>query len=269
MDEAEQDETEIKALLNSFIDVVENDAIYQLAEELTVESDCTSDELLAAVAQLLNQISASESIKQAKIVEQRLQAIKTLEALMDDKTSVEKAFEDHLSRNPWLINPYWNQTPRTQDEIEVVTQEFNRLYTDENNEEYRRTFIDICIYVAEEPLPIIVELKRNAVTSYSNVSYAQIYSQITAYRRAIIQKLGLEKASTAEEDIKAYFIGSEEMGPAGHDFAIELSNGEMNLLKQSNIRLLTYHDLVLHAKQAYRDHIEVIEGRRDIPYFEI
>ena len=269
MDESEQSESEMRALLNSFIDVVENNAIYQLADDLSEWSDRTHDEILVAVAQLLNRIAASESIKQAGIVSERLQAIKTLRALMDDPTTVEKMFEDHLAKNPWLINPYWNQTPKTNEAVRVVTQEFNRLYTDERDDDYRRTFIDICIYVAEETYPIIVELKRNADTSYSHVTYSKIHDQITAYRRAIIHKLGLAEGVVSEEDIPAYFIGSEKMGPAGHGFAIELSTNEISLLKQSNIELLTYQDLILHAERAYHDHIEVLEQRGDVPYFEV
>lgn len=266
MDEGLRDEAEMRTLLNCFIDVVENDAIYQLTDGLAAGSDRTNDEVLVAIAQLLNRIAASESIKQAGIISERLRAIKTLQTLMDDSSSVEKMFENHLAKNPWLINPYWNQTPKTNEAVQVVTQEFNRLYTDEKDDEYKRTFIDICIYVAEESYPIIVELKRNADTSYSHVTYSKIHDQITAYRRAILQKLGAEGTAN-EEDILAYFIGSDKMGLAGHGFAIELSSNEINLLRQSNITLLTYQDLILHAERAYHDHIEVIEQQGTVPYF--
>lgn len=269
MDESEQNEDEMRVLINSFIDVVENNAIYQLADDLLMESDHTHDELLVAMAQLLNRIAASESIKQAGIVGERLRAIKTLQFLMNDPSTVEKMFEDHLAKNPWLINPYWNQTPKTNEEVRLVTQEFNRLYAEERDDDYKRTFIDICIYVAEESYPIIVELKRNANTSYSHVTYSKIHDQITGYRRAIMQKLGITGGAVREEEIPAYFIGSEKMGPSGHGFAIELSPNEISLLKQSNIELLTYQDLIIRAERAYRDHIEVIERRGDIPYFEI
>ena len=164
---------------------------------------------------------------------------------------------------------YWNQTPKTSEEVQVVTQEFNRLYTDVKDDEYRRTFIDICIYVAEETYPIIVELKRNADTSYSHVNYSRIYEQINAYRQAILQKLGLADGAVKEDAIPAYFIGSEKMGAVGHGFSIELSESELGLLKQSNITVLTYQDLILHAERAYHQHIEVIEQRGDIPYFEM
>ena len=186
---------------------------------------------------------------------------------MDDPSTVEKTFEKHLSKNPWLINPYWNQTPKTQEEIQVATQVFNRLYLDGKDDEYKRTFIDICIYVAEDRFPVIVELKRNVVTSYSNVSFSCIYDQISKYRRALIQKLGTEDKTIREEEISAYFIGSEDMGPVGVGNAIGFTDTEMDMLKRSNITLLTYRDLVIHAERVYRDHINVIEGRDDTPVF--
>lgn len=269
MDEREQDEGEMRLLLNCFIDVVENDAIYQISEDLAAYPTVSQDEQLVVIAQLLKRIEASESIKHASIVQQRLQAIETLEALMKDSSTVEKTFEEHLAKNPWLINPYWNQSPKTQEEIQVVTQEFNRL-VDASGDEYRRTFIDICIYVADVKYPIIVEIKRNAVTSYSKVSFTQIYDQITRYRRAIRQRLGSEDENIRETDIPAFFIGAEDMGTVGLGHAVELTPEEINSLKQQfNITLLTYRDLVLNAKREYRQHIDVIESREDIPYFEV
>lgn len=267
MDEQDQDEGEVRSLLNSFIDVVENNAIFQLADDLSTESDREKEETLLEIARLLNRISASESIKHARLIQERLRAIKTLKTLMDDPSTVEKTFEKHLSKNPWLINPYWNQTPKTQEEIQVATQVFNRLYLDGKDDEYKRTFIDICIYVAEDRFPVIVELKRNVVTSYSNVSFSCIYDQISKYRRALIQKLGTEDKTIREEEISAYFIGSEDMGPVGVGNAIGFTDTEMDMLKRSNITLLTYRDLVIHAERVYRDHINVIEGRDDTPVF--
>lgn len=269
MDERDQDETEIKALLNSFIDVVENNAIYQLADKISSDSNYTQDELLVVIAQLLNRISASESVKQAAIVHERLQAIKTLETLMADPSTVEKTFEKHLAGNPWLINPYWNKSPKTEGEIEVVTQVFNRLYSESSSDDYKKTFIDICIYVAEIPYPIIVELKRNAVTSYSNVTYSDIYNQITRYRSALLQNLGLENENIRKSNIPAFFIAPADTGVSGIGHEVELTEDEFELLAKSNITLLTYHDLVINAKRAYSDHIDIIECQEDIPYFRM
>lgn len=268
MDDKKQDDAEVKALINSFIDVVENNTIFQLADDLQSETERTQDELLLAVARLLNRISASESIKQAEIVRERLKAIETLESYMGNPATVEKTFERHLADNPWLINPYWNQTPKSKSEVKVVTQEFNRLYKGQDDE-YRKTFIDICIYVAEEDYPIIVELKRNNPhTTYSKANVYSILKQITDYRLAIRQKLDLAEENIGEEKIPAYFIASEDTGVPGHGHAIELTDNQQQLLEKANITLLTYRELVSHARRAYRDHIDVVEQRDDIPYFE-
>lgn len=266
MDEGKQDEEQTRALLNSFIDVVENDGIFDLAAGLREDADREEDETLVILAKMLSGIAASESIKQANIVQERLQAIETLQGLMDNPSTLERAFKEHLAKNPWLINPYWNQTPKTESEVKVVTEEFNRLY-EGKDEEYRRTYIDICMYVAEEKYPIIVELKRNTAKGYAKFDVTSIYQQITSYRFAIRQKLSLDEENIGEEQIKAYFIGSEDAGAPGHGHTIEITDNQMNILKTAKISLLTYRDLVNHARQAYRDHIEVIENDHNIPYF--
>lgn len=268
MDQEAQDDSETKALLNSFISVVESNAIFEMADTILDYAGKSQEELLVSVAGLLGKVSASEDLKQAAIVQERLKAIQTLEELMDDPSTVEKAFENHLAKNPWLINPYWNQSPRTQEEVKVVTQEFNRLYQGKDGD-YRKTFIDICIYIAEEPYPIIVELKRNALTPYSRVSFNRIKDQVSDYRKAVIQGLPLGSSRPPQKkEIPAYFICPEDTGYAGEEHGIVLEEDEPELLKALNITLLSYRDLVANAKKAYRDHIRVVEEEGGLPYFE-
>ena len=129
----------------------------------------------------MSTVATSEKLSQASLIEKRLGAIHTLEELMNDSSTKEKAFQKHLFENPWLINPFWNQSTRSDDEIKIQREFFVKLYN-EQEDAYKKQFIDIYLEVADEPLPIVVELKKNNPTGHAKVKWADIIDQIDRYR---------------------------------------------------------------------------------------
>lgn len=272
LDRDEIEDERACAMVNGIIGVVTNADVYRIADEI---DDAGGEDLeqqerrLASIAELLTRIASSEQLKQAQIVSERLAAIDKLEQLMNAPRTLEKAFEDHLFDNPWLINPYWNQSSKSSGELKAVRQMFHRLY-EESGEEYTRTFVDIYIEVAEEDYPIIVELKRNEATGYARSTSTTIQEQIKKYRRAIAQHLGLKARDMRRySEIKAYFILSEDMGLPGQDHAITFDEDDMRIFEMLNIEILPYNKLVEQAKKAYRDHLKVLDEAEQIPFLRI
>ena len=269
MDRGEIEDERACALVNGIIDVVTNADVYRIADEM--ESIDSEDQQLqlASVAELLTRIAASEQLKQAQIVSERLAAIDRLEELMANPSTLEKAFEDHLFENPWLINPYWNQSGKSIGQLRIMRQRFHALY-DEMDEEYKRTFIDIYIEAAEEQYPIIVELKRNAARGYAKATPTSILEQIKKYRRAIIQELGLRAPDANRPSIiKAYFILSEDTGRIGQSHAIIFDDDDRDLFRMNNIEIVPYSELVNRARLAYQDHMKVLDEAKKVPFLRI
>ena len=268
LDRGEIADGRARALVNGIIDVVTNADVYRLADEIGNLSNEGQEVQLASVAELLSRIAASERLKQAQIVSERLAAINRLEDLMADPTTLEKTFEDHLFDNPWLINPYWNQSTKSKGQLRAIRQKFHQLY-DEMDEEYRKTFIDIYIEVAEEQYPIIIELKRNTAKGYAKVTPASIQEQIDKYRKAIIQNLGIDGPSVERPSvIKAYFIISEDTGRPGQEHAITFNDDDKETFRVRNIEVIPYNVLVARAKQAYQDHMKVLEEAEQVPFLQ-
>ena len=173
---------------------------------------------------------------------------------MENTDSKEKVFEEHLSDNPWLINPYWNIDRNNPTETDYLkNQEFFKL--DKGNDEFKRNFLDISIRVAEEKYPIIIELKKNTADGYAKVNFNMINEQITNYRRAMIQNLP-ELKTVDEREIKVIFILSEDTGMKGTNQSIEFSKAEVDMLKVSNIEILKYNKILSEAKKMYKEHLE-------------
>ena len=125
------------------------------------------------------------------------------------------------------------------------------------------------IKVAEEKYPIIVELKKNTPTGHAKIEYADVYNQIKRYRQALIQNLPYNiQKHIKEEDVKAYFIISEDVGLKCTGNTIEFSEKEIKLLQDSNIELLKYNQIIHNALSSYGKFINIIEKENSIPNFD-
>ena len=266
LDHEEIDDERACSMVNGIIDVVANADVYRIADEIGNTSDENYEKKLASMAELLSKIASSEKLKQGRIISERLEAINQLEALMANPATLEKAFEDHLFENPWLINPYWNQSAKAMGQIQPIRQKFHKLY-DEMDEEYHNTFIDIYIEVAEEQYPIIIELKRNSATGYAKATPTSIQDQIEKYRKAIIQELGLNAPSSNRPSvIKAFFIFSEDTGRPGQDHKIIFNDDDLETFRVRNIEILPYNEIVSKARQAYQEHLRVLDESDGLPF---
>lgn len=267
-DEA-QSEEETVAIMNSFIMLTESEETRRLGERLS-SLESNSSELFTLIGKYFGEVATQEKIQQANIISQRLLAITKLKNLMQDPSVLEKTFQNHLMKNPWLINPYWSQSDKSQGEITYSSEEFCRLYK-EQSEDYKRQFIDIYVEVAGEKYPIIVELKRNNATGYAKTDAYKLQEQIDNYRLAIVQRMNDSQQREIQghiTDIPAYAIISERTGPKQFKNAIDLGNDMANRLASANIKVLTYRQLVNNAMTEYRQFLKVQEDEK-VPYFPI
>lgn len=245
------DDKAVDSMIKSIASVINNMETDELISEIESSDDKNKD----LIFKLMDNISKAEDINHGSLIRKRIAAIEELEALIHDSNTTEKIFEKHLTNNPWLINPYWNidRNKSSSCDYSINSQKYFR--SEEEYGKYKRNFLDIFIRVAEEKYPIIVELKKNKIDSYSKVDYPTIYSQINRYRKAIKQNIP-ELESVNPINIKAVFIISDDSGVDSPENAINLSEDEMILLKQSNIKVLKYSKILKNCKKMYEQHIE-------------
>lgn len=256
------------AMVNAFTQIVEDIGTLQIANTMK-DKDLSQEEVFLLLGQYFGRVASHEKIRQAEVISQRMKAIEQLDDLMKEPGTLEKAFQEHLARNPWLINPFWNQTGKSDKEVQATREVFNQIY-DASEERYRKTFIDILVTTADERFPIIVELKKNTAKGYAKVNFNKIIEQIGLYRKALVAAMNQEdKKEIGNDDskIKAYFIASQNIGLPGQGNAIELTVAERRMLEAVNITLLTYKDLIDHAYRAYREFYEIASNEAHIPYF--
>ncbi|HJB49320.1 MAG TPA: ATP-binding protein [Candidatus Olsenella excrementigallinarum] len=281
IDSGDADESAVKALVNGTIEMVETARRDELFAEIGEIVDAGDSELIVAkMVTLMHRLNLSEAHGLYRVNDERLRAIEKLQQLVKEG-AVEKKFQSLLGENPWMINPTWRAVDESDEdeEFSAIREDFNRLVDDERAQEDRddpaktkptihRTFIDLLVTISDHGKQslIIVEMKRDKVTSYSHVTYTKIYDQITKYRRAIIQNRD-GWAGVQPEDIPAYFIVPSDSGLTGDGNALPFSPGEIRLLNESNITLIRYRDLIRDCKRTLSNEISLRKKSQGLPYF--
>lgn len=262
----EDEETQvedIKRMVLSIINVVNSEQIDEIEKKLNMQQDDINIDFLNI---LMNKLEKAETTKTFELVKRRVTAIKKLEEMMEQENLKESFFEEHLYQHPWLINPYWNQNYNNQEAFKAIRQKYYKSIG--KSGKTHKNFIDILIEVAEEEYPIIVELKKNTPTGHAKIQYGDMTSQIKQYRQALIQNLPDNLKKIESENIKAYFIISEDAGLQGTGNAIELSKKELDTLEYLNIKLLKYNQITANAHKFYDEFIKIIKMEKNIPNFD-
>lgn len=221
-DEAEaKTETLAQIILPAVFQIVNEEALKNLLQK----TGLTSDEVMQAFADIFDFSEINHAIRMRANVSEKLQIIQKLKEYKESG-EVEKIFEKHLAKNPWLIEPYWIAQPKN-----VRTQDYYTLCAIDNNK-LEKKYIDIIIDVAGEINPVIVEIKREKATAYSVPNSQEIITQILGYKKAIAEELKKqpERATLRAADIKAYFIcGDTAMSKLSADDRQDLSNNHIEL----------------------------------------
>lgn len=235
-DDGSSEQDKIVDLLFSAIIQISTDEELQ---SVLLSKDYDKDQILDQIIKVFHLNEISHALRLRDSVRGKLEAIKLLEQHIENG-EVESAFEQVLSGNPWLMNPTWEvkKSIQTQTWLNLIKA---------NNEKPDRIRTDIIIEVLDEPLPIIVELKREKYTGYSAPDAEDVVNQIQGYRKAIAQKITVESIdnnSVSASKIKAYFIcGSKAMEQ------IKLVPDDLDHIRKNDITLITYESIIKRAKQ--------------------
>lgn len=228
-------ETLAQIILPAVFQIVNEEALKNLLQK----TGLTSEEVMQAFADIFDFSEINHAIRMRANVSEKLQIIQKLKEYKESG-EVEKIFEKHLAKNPWLIEPYWIAQPKN-----VRTQDYYTLCAIDNNKPEKK-YIDIIIDVAGEINPVIVEIKREKATAYSVPNSQEIITQILGYKKAIAEELKKqpERATLRAADIKAYFI-------CGDAAMSKLSADDRQDLINNHIELKSYDILIRQAEAIF------------------
>ncbi|MCI0490653.1 MAG: ATP-binding protein [Blastocatellia bacterium] len=184
-----------------------------------------------------------EAAHYSQIVKARLGVLEALEKGVDQKEH-EKVLQEHIYKNPWLIDASWERaTEDARFEKRFVTQSQSakfRLSRDQALSRYDIKFLSISGKV------LILELKK----SDRLLTIRDILDQGTKY--SDLAELALRDESP--EEIPYYEI-IFLLGRLPVDY-VNAQRRYEDTLRPQHIRIMTYEQLIKHARQSYRDYLE-------------
>lgn len=195
---------------------------------------------LSAVFESLGDLEAAHY---SQIVKSRLGVLNTFEKGVDDAEH-EKVLQKHIYKNPWLIDASWERA--TQDirmEKRFLTKlNANKLgrSRDKDLARYDIKFMSISGKV------LIVELKK----SDRLLTIRGVLDQGTKYSD-LAEALLVEQNPDEPRYYEIIFL----LGRLPTDYVKAKSRDEGSL-KPQHIRLMTYEQLITHARQSYGDYLE-------------
>lgn len=221
-------------LFSALLQIVNNEDI----QELIGQDKWDEIKILECFCEIFNLSEVNHALRLRDGVRNNLSIIAELQKYVDSG-EVEKVFETHLAKNPWLIEPTWMTKAKS-----VHTQDYHSLLNIDNGD-ITRLYTDIIVEVSDERYPVIVEIKREKATAYSTPNVNEICAQIYNYQKGLSTELSKEYGFVvAASDIRAYFI----CGKAAFD---KLDINDRTKLKQAGIELRYYDELIRTAKRIF------------------
>ena len=221
-------------LFSALLQIVNNEDI----QELLAQDKVDEIKFLECFCEIFNLSEINHALRMRDGVRNNLNIISELEKFVESG-EVEKVFENHLARNPWLIEPTWITKAKS-----VHTQNFYKLLNIDNGDE-TRLYTDIIVEVTDEMYPVIVEIKREKVTAYSVPDVNEICTQIYKYQKGIAEDLTRKLGQTvAAKDIKAYFV-------CGTVAFNKLDHNDRDKLKSAGIEIRSYEELIRTSKRIF------------------
>ena len=206
-------------------------------EQISVEN-------LGALGDVFNQLDDLEASAYYQISKDRLEVIRKLTSLVDDDAK-ERAFQEHLYKHLWLLDPSWERATHTARMETQVATKLDEVYSS-LTEDQRRARLDIR-YTTTGNKHVVIELKRASRT----VDTGELVQQIMKYRAGVSQIL--EFHNQANDPLEFIcVIGrplSDWSNPNGRDVSKRTLDG-------TGARVVMYEELIQHAQLAYQDYLE-------------
>lgn len=210
--------------------------------------DEISTENLGALNDIFIQLDDLEASVYYQIAKERLEVIRKLQGLVDEKAK-ERALQEHLYKHLWLLDPSWERATHTE-VMETRIDTALKSVTSSLSKKQRNARIDI-YYSTTGNKHVLIELKRaNRVLSTTD-----LLGQVSRYYRAAREVLS--KMGKNNEPLEIVCVVGRDLREWSDYPDGEVRSRES--LRAYNARVVNYDQLINNALQAYQDYVDSSE----------
>lgn len=201
--------------------------------------DKINEDNLEEFLEIFNNYKDIEASAYYDITKGRLNIIESFKNKVGNNQK-EKVLQQYIFDNLWLLDPSWERGTENAKMEEVV-----QLVAEKDSKESKQGRIDIH-YRQTAKKHLIIELKRANVKT----TMPKIMEQLSKYENAIRKQL--RNLNVEHEEIECIFICGETPN-SWIDIATKTK--EQKALKEMNIRVLTYDELIQQSYNAYKEYM--------------
>lgn len=205
--------------------------------------DQISDENLGALGEIFSQLDDLEANAYYQISKDRLEVIRKLMTLVDSDAK-ERAFQTHLYKHLWLLDPSWERATHTERMESQVAKKLDQIYA-KLSESERKSRLDIR-YTTTGNKHVVIELKRASRVTNTGA----LVQQIMKYRAGVTQVLAQE--GLQDDPLEFICVIGKALSDWSNPNGREVSK---RTLDGTGARIVMYEELIRHAEKAYEDYI--------------
>lgn len=229
------DDLDRKTLIKHGVLAFENMKMRHALDSLDKINENNLEEFL----EIFNNYKDIEASAYYDITKGRLNIIESLKDRVGNNQK-EKVLQQYIFDNLWLLDPSWERGTENAQMEKVV-----QLVAEKDSKESKQGRIDIH-YRQTAKKHLIIELKRANV----KITTPKIMEQLSKYENAL--RMQLKNLNEEHEEIECIFI-CEKIPSSWMDTTTKTK--EQKALKEMNIRVLTYDELIQQSYNAYKEYM--------------
>lgn len=200
-----------------------------------------TDVLSAEFASIFASLDEVEEAAYSDITKQRLEIIKKFKQIASDPSALEKVAQKYLFEHLWLLDPSWDRVTGRAEMEKTLTEYIKKREPDSSGAR-----LDIT-YRASSGRHIVVELKKPGITSFD---FTDLFKQVRKYKAAVEEYYKTKLPNKPQPPIDIYVLLSNR--------PIAFTEGDSRSLAEQNGRIITYHELITNANNAYQAYLDVM-----------
>ena len=207
--------------------------------------DAMSPGNLGALADVFEQLDDLEQSAYYQITRDRVDVIRKLTELVDADVR-ERALQEHLYQNLWLLDPSWERATHTARMETRIYSALNGVYSD-LSDDVKASRLDL-YYTTSGNKHVIIELKRSGRI----LRYAELADQIERYHRAAMESL--DSMQIGHQPLEIVCV----LGNLPREWTVSSDGGQRyrDSIAAFNARVVMYDELINNALQSYQDYID-------------
>ncbi len=206
--------------------------------------DKVSADNLNILEEVFIQLDDLEASAYYQIARDRLEVIRKLTNLVDDDAK-ERAFQEHLFKHLWLLDPSWERATHTKHMEKRIYTALGAVFKSLPKEQQRRR-VDIH-YTTTAGKHVIIELKKAS----RRLDSMELQGQIRRYFKSV-QKV-LQTNGKGNDPFE--FVCVVGKRPQDWDTSDIEQRSRANL-EDWNARVVMYDELIQNAMEAYQDYVD-------------